>query len=138
MGLEHLNDDQLVAGFENCTLEKAQFHHADHVRLAFLYLQRYGENAEERFLSGIRKLARHFGVSEKFHHTVTAAWMRMIAARRKPGTAVYSRWISENPELLNKDLLRVHYSDERLASEQARAGWQEPDKEPLPAVDSKS
>ncbi len=36
-----MSDDEFVAAFENCTLPLESFRHADHVRMAFLYLARY-------------------------------------------------------------------------------------------------
>jgi hypothetical protein len=36
-----MNDDEFLATFEACTLSNQEFHHADHVRLAFLYLRRF-------------------------------------------------------------------------------------------------
>jgi hypothetical protein len=36
-----LNDEEFVKAFESCTLPNAEFHHADHVRMAFLYLCRF-------------------------------------------------------------------------------------------------
>ena len=36
-----MTDHELVAAFENGTLPLQAFRHADHVRMAFLYLDRY-------------------------------------------------------------------------------------------------
>ena len=36
-----MNDEQFIAAFENCSLLSEDFHHADHVRMAFLYLCRF-------------------------------------------------------------------------------------------------
>ena len=33
-----MNDDEFIASFEDCSLAIASFHHADYVRVAFLYL----------------------------------------------------------------------------------------------------
>jgi hypothetical protein len=136
MGCEYLNDDDFVARFQNCTLAKAEFHHADHIRLAFLYLERYGGDAEARFLDGIRNLAASFGVADKFHYTVTIAWMRVVAAHLGEASGAsrqcYADWIARNSHLLAKDLLAAHYSAERLSNDTARRGWLEPDLAPLP------
>jgi hypothetical protein len=142
MGCEYLNDDEFVAAFQHCTLRKTDFHHSDHIRLAFLYVQRYGADAETRFLDGIRNLAANFGVAAKFHHTITVAWMRLVSAHLDAATLSdsehcstqdYPHWIANNAGLLRKDLLAAHYSTERLGSDAARRAWLEPDLAPLPA-----
>ena len=42
--LARLNDEEFLQAFEDCTLE--EFHHADHVRMAWLYLR--GMNPVQR------------------------------------------------------------------------------------------
>jgi len=140
VGCEDLTDEELVAAFETCTLAKKRFHHSDHIRLAWLYTGRYGPGeAERRFLAGIRRLAEHFGVPEKFHHTVTVAWMRLVSSRRpgfhRPGQVLYSEWIAANQDLLKRDLLSHFYSPQALSTSRARYGWQEPDLQRLPDTD---
>ena len=36
-----MTDNEFIAAFENCTLPLESFRHADHVKMAFLYLSRY-------------------------------------------------------------------------------------------------
>jgi hypothetical protein len=36
-----MTDDEFIASFEDCSLANEGFHHAEHVRMAFLYLCRY-------------------------------------------------------------------------------------------------
>ena len=56
LGCGHLSDDEFVAGFEECTISPAAFHHADHLRLAWIYAGRYdAEEAEEKLLAEIRR-----------------------------------------------------------------------------------
>jgi hypothetical protein len=48
-GTLHLPEDEFVAEFESCRLPAAQFHHADHIRLAWIYLRQMNEpEAAER------------------------------------------------------------------------------------------
>jgi hypothetical protein len=37
LGCGHLSDDEFVTAFEEGTISRAAFHHADHVRLAWIY-----------------------------------------------------------------------------------------------------
>ena len=133
LGSAHLADLDFVAAFEDCTLRAEHFHHADHVRLAWLYLTWHGyESAEQRFRDGLIRLARHFGVADKFHVTMTVAWLRAVQARIAPGGEIsFDGWIAGHPELLDRDLLLTYYSKDRLVSTEARAGWLEPDRKAL-------
>jgi hypothetical protein len=134
LGCGHLNDDEFVRGFEECTLQPGTFHHADHLRLAWLYVQRYGASgAEARLLEGIRRMAQHAGAPQKFLYTATVAWARLVAAAQKDGPAErsFSEWVALHPELLNRDLLAKYYSAGRLETAKARSGWVEPDLAPL-------
>ncbi len=135
MGCAYLNDREFVAAFENCQLSGAMFHHADHVRLTWLYLAQFGEaGAQERILQGIRKTALHHGAPEKFIYTTTVAWVRLVAAACEPPfTAIlFEQWVAEHPCLLDKNHLLNYYSSALLQSPAARAGWVAPDIAPLP------
>ena len=106
-------DAEFVAAFELGTIEA--FHHSDHIRLALLYVQRYGmPEAGARVSDGIRQFAENAGQPGKYHHTMTIAWVRLAA------------------RLLDKGALSAYYSSELLDSEVARREWDEPDLSPLP------
>lgn len=134
LGCTDLNDAAFLSAFEECRLEPAKFHHADHLRLTWLYVKQCGAaQAELKVLSGIRKFANHAGVPGKFIHTTTVAWVQLIAAAQKnaPPDQTFVEWISAHPELLARNLLDRYYSKGRLTSPEAREGWLEPDLLPL-------
>ena len=80
-----LTDDELVEGFEAAALPA--FPHADHVRLTILYLTRHGRDETERKLfEGLRRFAVAKGVPQKFHVTMTLAW---ISQRLQMGTKTH-------------------------------------------------
>jgi hypothetical protein len=134
LGTASMSDDRVLLAFEACQLDPAKFHHADHIRLAWLCIQRYGaRQAEAALLDGIRQFARHAGVPEKFHYTITIAWARLVAAAccKSDSRDSFYEWIKTHPELLDKRLTNEHYSAGRLESSQARCGWLDPDLKPL-------
>ena len=134
LGTAPMSDEAFQQGFEACQLDPAKFHHADHIRLAWLCVQRYGAGrAEARLLAGIRKFAEHAGAPRKFHYTITIAWTRLVAAAQhnSPVANNFSDWIQSHPELLDPNFLANHYSHARLQTEEARSGWVEPDLAPL-------
>jgi hypothetical protein len=129
LGSARLADREFVAAFENGMLPAEMFHHADHIRLAWLYLSEHNyEAAERRFCDGLVRLAARFGVPEKFHLTITLAWLRAVHARiRTDGETSFDAWLVRHSALLDRNFLLQHYSKERLESPEARAGWLEPD-----------
>jgi hypothetical protein len=134
LGCGHLCDDEFVAAFETCTISPAAFHHADHVRLAWIYAGRCGaKKAEETLLAGIRRFAARAGVPEKFQYTTTVAWSRLVAASRKNAKAEnrFGKWIARHPEFLDRRLLDKYYLKHTLQSEPARSTWVAPDLAPL-------
>jgi hypothetical protein len=134
LGTAPLSDDAVLQAFEACQLDPSRFHHADHIRLAWLCVRRHGAaKAETLLLDGIRKFAQRAGAPQKFHHTITIAWTRLVAAACSKSNSgeSFSEWMESHPELLNKHLLKEHYSEERLEISEARAGWLDPDLKPL-------
>ena len=125
-----MDNSAFVAAFEDCTLPNTLFRHREHLRLAWLYLRDlpYAE-AAVRMEESIRRYAAHHGAAEKYHHTVTLFWMRLVAAARDetPGASTFEAFIAAHPHLLDKEILGRFYSAQRLAGDQARRGWVEPD-----------
>ncbi len=127
-----LPDAELLAGFESQSLPA--FPHADHVRVAALYLARYGRHEGlERFTAGIRRLAAAEGDAAKYHATVTHAWIELIAAARAwhqtpPDAAAL---LDACPRLLDPALLDVFYTRACLQSDLARRTVVPPDRAPL-------
>ncbi|HVH70007.1 MAG TPA: hypothetical protein VNB49_02715 [Candidatus Dormibacteraeota bacterium] len=82
----------------------------------------------------ILRFANHHGATEKYHHTLTLAWMRLVAAALVETREGYNftQFLSDHPELGDKNLLAQYYSNEHIESAAARKGWVEPDLQPLP------
>jgi hypothetical protein len=134
LGTAPLGDDAVLRAFEEYQLDPGKFHHADHIRLAWLCVRRHGPaEAEARLLNGIRKMAQLAGVPQKFHYTVTVAWARLVAAAccESDSCDSFYEWTKIHPELLNRNLMEEHYSAGKLESSEARCGWLEPDLKPL-------
>jgi len=84
-------------------------------------------------LDGLRRFAQRAGVPQKFMHTTTIAWARLVAVAQtaSPSTNNFSEWIQSHPELLDRNLLAKYYSPGRLETPEARSSWVEPDLAPL-------
>ncbi len=134
-----LTDDELVEGFEAGSL--ADFPHEQHVRLTIIYLARHGRAETLRKLSdGLLRFATAKGHPEKFHVTMTRAWIDLIDAARRahPGVEDPARLVEACPALLDRDALLRFYSRDRLGSAEARERWMPPDLAPAIGVDPES
>jgi hypothetical protein len=132
-------DDELVAGFESATLPA--FPHGDHVRLTIIYLTRLGRDETLRKLyDGLRRFATAQGKPDKFHVTMTRAWVDLVesALRAHPHGEHPSALVTNCPELLDRDALLRFYTPERLNSPEARASWLPPDRSPVVSVNLQS
>jgi hypothetical protein len=116
-------DEEFVRAFESCELSPDVFHHRDHIRLARIYVELEGApKATERFRTSLRRFATHIGKSEKYHETITVAWMRLVA--HTPDGDI--------EKLMDRKYIERFYSPELLATDAARASFVEPDRETLP------
>lgn len=142
-GTRDLSDADFVAAFEGLTLPPERFRHYDHLRLAWILLREsdHGAGAEllaatARMAQGIRRFALHHGAPEKYHETMTRAYMRFMAAhlRLTPHVDDFDEFALVHPRLFDRSLPFAHYSESRLMSAEARVGWVAPDLRPLPAA----
>ena len=116
------------------------FGHREHVHLAFLAVRRYGTaEAAERIGRWLRHLTAYAGAPQKYNATVTWAWTEIVGhhlARDQADSGAaamdFDSFAARHPRLLDKRLLRGHYSSSVLASARARTTWVEPDLMPFP------
>jgi hypothetical protein len=112
-----------------------RFGHREHLHLAWLAVRRHGPSAATALISdGIRRTARYAGAPQKYHVTMTMAWTRLVAHHVPDGPDDFGEFLRRFPGLLDKRLLAGHYSSARLASDDARRRWLDPDLVPLPAA----
>jgi len=112
------------------------FGHRQHVELTWRYLEDHDpETARTLVAEAIRQVAAAHGAADKFHATITGAWVRCVAVHRQRWPAnSFDAFIELNPELLDARLLERHFTPEVLFSEGARADVVEPDIRPLPTL----
>jgi hypothetical protein len=134
LGSAALSEAELADQMERCVYPNASFHHPDHLRLAWHYLRTLRGSAAGRMRQTIRSFAVSLSHPEKYHDTVTIAWMRLVAAALDctPQLDEFEPFLSGHSWLLDRDALLAFYSRDLLFSEPARAGWVEPDLRPLP------
>lgn len=128
-----MGDDEFIRQFESCTLPEASFRHPEHVRLAWLYLQRQPVLAAlDKFSGGLRRFAAHAGKAGRYHETITWAYMLLLHERmRQPGaSSLWSTFAEANADLLQwkPSILNRYYAPETLSSELAKTAFVFPDR----------
>ena len=124
-----MDDREFVAQFEACVLPSSQFHHRNHVRLAWLYLKEAPLlDALTRFRTSLQRYAASLGAAAKYHETITFAFLFLIHERmQRADAATFDEFADANAELFDAILLR-YYSEETLGSELARRVFVWPDR----------
>lgn len=125
-----VSERAFVAAFEAGTL--TGFHHADHVRLAWIYLRRHPVlEALGRFVTGIRSFAEAKGAPDLYHETITWAYLLLIHERleRTGRDAGWEEFAAANPDLLvwKGGIPERWYRPETLASDLAKRVFVWPD-----------
>jgi hypothetical protein len=122
-------DDEFLQSFEGCTLPSSAFHHRDHVRVAWLYLQRCPPlEALARFTDGLKRFATANGHPGLYHETITWAYLFLIQERMAEAET-FEAFAARNPDLLawNPSVLDRYYDRETLGSDRARKVFLMPD-----------
>lgn len=134
-----LTDGELLAQFEGCTLPVERWHHAEHIRIAYLYLRQHDFPAAlDRMRAGLKALNAAQNVPESldrgYHETLTRGWLQLvhvILAEYGPAGDSFA-FLEAHPELSQRKALRLFYSRDRILSWRAKAEFVEPDLASLP------
>ena len=128
-------DEEFLAAFDAGKIANQDFHHRDHLRLAWIQIRRLGlERASDTVAAAIRHFASHHGHADRYHETMTRFWLRVVGMgiTRHP-TLPFDDLLAAEPHLLDKNLPYRHWSRERMGSDEARRQWMEPDLRLLPS-----
>jgi hypothetical protein len=117
-------NDPLVTAFETTSVDPAAFRHREHLYVAWCYLRELPlEEALARYVHHLRKLAIAHGVPDRFHATMTWAYVVLLheAMHRSPG-ASFDDMLAENAELMDHraGILYAYYDRAQLDSDEAR------------------
>jgi hypothetical protein len=118
-----MTDEEFLGALERCELAANAFTHAAHVRAGYLYLRAGGFDAAlGRIRAAIRRYAAHLGKADKYHETITVAYLALIQQRlcERGDAGGWRRFCEENQDLFDPDLLLGHYRRSELESELAR------------------
>jgi hypothetical protein len=128
-------DPEFAAILPAITGPSGEFRHREHIHLAFWAVRRYGMPAAiDRVCDWIRHVAAYQRAPQKYHYTVSRAWMELVAhhVATDGACADFGAFAARYPALLDKRLLGRHYRSATLAGTPARHGWVQPDLVPFP------
>jgi hypothetical protein len=128
-----MSDDDLIAQLEACTLPEDQFHHADHLRAAWVYLTRLpAAEAIAKFTEALRSYATSLGKAGRYHETITWAYLLLLNERIRRAETVKSwdQFVAAHSDLLDwkHSILMRYYRPETLQSDLARRVFLMPDR----------
>src|SRR5438552_1221869 len=105
-----MTDVELARALERCQVPNTGFHHADHLRVAWVYLHESPtvDAAFARMAATLRRFAASVGRAGKYSDAITAFWMYQMAAVRAilPAGDCASA-LGAYPRLLDKDLINA-------------------------------
>src|SRR5262249_22934763 len=127
-----MTDSELLERFEAGTLPESCFRHVQHVRVAWLYLRNHPFlQAVARFRTALREFAARLGKADRFHETITWAYLVLVHERlhRIGSQRSWDKFAAANADLLdwNNSILTHYYRPETLRSPLARRIFLLPD-----------
>lgn len=128
-----MNDSEWMEAFERCTLPIESFHHAEHVKMAFLYVQKFAPlEALRRFSTDLTRFATANGKPNLYNETITWAFLLLVRERLARGKSgqTWAEFAACNGDLLRwqENILKKYYRPETLTSELAKSVFLFPDK----------
>ena len=122
-----MNDEEFLKAFQDCTLE--EFHHKDHIRMAWLYLSKFGyELGSTKIVEGIKKFALAKNATTLYHETITQFWIRLVQHVIENYSAeTFEEFFASFPPLQDSKSIYRHYTKDLLMYEIARKEWMQPD-----------
>lgn len=121
---------------EEIIQSRAGFGHREHLELAWTYLRLYPlDEASGAMTAAVRHVARRHGAENKYHETLTRAWLQCVAVHmQRWGAESFEAFLEANPDLLDRALIEHFYSPGLIFGDRARAAWVDPDLRQLPAL----
>ncbi|MGW3658699.1 hypothetical protein ACWD6R_24760 [Streptomyces sp. NPDC005151] len=115
-----------------------RFGHREHVHLTWLAVRQCGVPTAVVLVSdGIQHTARYAGAPQKYHATVSRAWVELVGHHAdERDESDFTAFADHHPALFDKRLLTRFYRPATLAGPHAKNGWVEPDLAPFPWQDT--
>jgi hypothetical protein len=129
-----MDDSVFLARFEDASMPMTEWHHREHVKVAYLYVRKY---PFEEALRMMREGVKAFNAAHRYrdtplrgyHETLTRGWLHLVhySLCEFGPEETADLFFDRNPPLQNKGALAHFYSRELLFSHQAKVDYVEPD-----------
>jgi hypothetical protein len=130
-----LTDEAFEMLFQTAKMDPVIFTHEAHLRLAWIHLRKYGiKQATVNVATQLQHYVNALGASEKYHHTLTIAAVKMVDHfLRKSTSHTFAAFISEFRQLKTdfRALINQHYKTDIFSCDRARTQYLEPDLSPF-------
>ncbi|CAH1794339.1 unnamed protein product [Owenia fusiformis] len=132
-----VGDEAFMNAFEERTLPFEDWTHEAHLRMAWNYIMKYGEQAEPYIKNGIQRYNeqnKHL-ISTGYHETVTKFYIHMVTYAINISSnpdITFEEFLTEHPYLTDRNLLFEYYTKECISSKHAANEFMEPDIQQLP------
>lgn len=128
-----MTEQEFYEQFENATLEVNIFDHSNHVKMAWIYLKKFGlPEAMINFSKALKKFAAANGASGLYHETITFAYLILINERLQnlENKEDWESFNKANPDLFDwqNNILKKYYREETIKSAFAKKVFVFPDK----------
>lgn len=121
----------VVDGFENCTTEKGNFKHSDHLVVIVVFLNNSTvPQAIDRMRNALHRFIEHHQIDrQKYNETMTVFWTEMVANNLSTlnDSTLVAKCNSIVDTFTNSALALEYYSNDLLFSEAARESFVSPD-----------
>lgn len=127
-----MDERELFERFVDTSLPAGQFHHHQHVHVAWMFVRKHGMPAAlAEFTAAIKRFADAKGATGLYHETITWAFLLLIADRQaRTPVETWEEFEKNNQDLLawRPSILDRYYSKELLASDLAKKAFLMPDR----------
>ncbi|HEX8089941.1 MAG TPA: hypothetical protein VF762_13860 [Blastocatellia bacterium] len=126
--------ESLIQRFESCRLKPSDMTHPAHLAISVWYLSRFSAvDGAERIRKNLIRFIRRHGL-KRYNETITLFWIKLTG--RFLENVESARPVNDLANDLitrfgNSEVIFDYYSRNRLFSQEAQAGWAEPDLKPL-------
>ena len=134
-----MSDEEFLWQFESAAWPLEEWHHRQHIKVAYLYLSRHPfALAMQKMRAGVKAYNAAHNIPDEptrgYHETMTQAWMRLVhLSLCEYGPAENAdAFYEQNPQLSQKKILRLFYSRDVFMSPRAKVEFLEADLTPLP------
>lgn len=126
-----LSDFEFIEQFVNGTLNPKIFNHEAHLRLAWLYIDKFGlEQAERDIQNQLQNFVSSIGAKGKYNKTLTIVATRIVNRfMQNFKSDNFADFINEFPQLVFQfeALVNRHYSFDIFDSQKAKVEFLKPD-----------